>query len=490
MWWCAACGQRWTTRLRPNWSIQFAAWVMFSKRPEPRSIASQLILLFTLAATLLLACGLGVFYWIVVRHAFAEDNAVLADKVDALQTSFEQLGGLDAVAAEINTAGSRQRAPFLVRVIDPTGATIGQTSGMETLLPANIFPPPASRDVAVPTEHRVAEKLFALTTGRALAGGQQFTIQVAQDRSSDEQVERRFGILALVVLSGSILGSILIAIPATRRGLRPLEEMKRSLERIGPTHLNERVAAANWPRELQPLAIAFDEMLKRLDDSFTRLSQFSADLAHELRTPIANMLGEAQVALTRDRTAADYREIVESTVAECERLSRIVDNLLFVARVDAAREPIARKQFDARAEVEKIAEFYQTVADDHHVTITCSGNGQIYADPDLFERAVGNLLDNALRFTPENGSIQIALRQQETDFEVAVSDNGCGIAAQHLPRVFDRFYRAESSRGSDGAGLGLALVKSIVDLHGGSAIIESNLGHGTIVKLVFPLSRK
>jgi two-component system heavy metal sensor histidine kinase CusS len=193
------------------------------------------------------------------------------------------------------------------------------------------------------------------------------------------------------------------------------------------------------------------------------------------------------VALTRDRTAADYREIVESTVAECERLSRIVDNLLFVARVDAAREPIARKHFDARAEVEKIAEFYQTVADDRHVTITCSGKGQIYADPDLFERAIGNLLDNALRFTPGNGSIQIALCQHEADFEVVISDNGCGIAAQHLPRVFDRFYRVEASRGSDGAGLGLALVKSIVDLHGGTATIESNLGRGTVVKLVFPL---
>ena len=115
---------------------------------------------------------------------------------------------------------------------------------------------------------------------------------------------------------------------------------------------------------------------------------------------------------------------------------------------------------------------------------------RFHAEPDLFERAVGNLLDNALRFTPENGSIQIALRQQESDFNVAISDNGCGIAAQHLPRVFDRFYRAESSRGSDGAGLGLALVKSIVDLHGGSATIESEVGHGTIVKLVFPLSRK
>src|SRR4029450_9242680 len=113
MWSCAGCGRRWTIRLRPNWSIRSAAWVMFSKRPEPRSIASQIILLFTLAAALLLACGLGAFYWVVVRHAFAEDNAVLADKVDTLQTNFEQRGGLAAVAAGINAKGSRQGGPFL-----------------------------------------------------------------------------------------------------------------------------------------------------------------------------------------------------------------------------------------------------------------------------------------------------------------------------------------------------------------------------------------
>jgi two-component system heavy metal sensor histidine kinase CusS len=198
------------------------------------------------------------------------------------------------------------------------------------------------------------------------------------------------------------------------------------------------------------------------------------------------MLGEAQVALTRDRTPAEYRATIESTIGESERLSRIVDNLLFVARVDAAREPIARKRFDARAAVEKIAAFYQTLADERHVAITCSGEGEIYADPYLFERAVGNLLDNALRFTPENGLIQIALSKRDTNFEVAVSDNGSGIAPEHLPRVFDRFYRAESSRGSDGAGLGLALVKSIVDLHGGSASIQSEIGRGTTVTLKFP----
>jgi two-component system heavy metal sensor histidine kinase CusS len=140
--------------------------------------------------------------------------------------------------------------------------------------------------------------------------------------------------------------------------------------------------------------------------------------------------------------------------------------------------------------VEKIAAFYQTIADDRHVTISCSGDGQIYADPDLFERAVGNLLDNALRFTPENGSIQIGVAERDTDFEVAVSDSGCGIAPEHLPRVFDRFYRAESSRSSDGAGLGLALVKSIVELHGGSATIQSQVVRGTTVKLIFPLPQK
>src|SRR5437660_5269065 len=129
MWWCAACGQRWTTRLRPNWSIQFAAWVMFSKRPEPRSIASQLILLFTLAATVLIACGLGVFYWIVVRHAFAEDNAVLADKVSALSADFNE-GGQKLFGEELKARHAGEHAPYWIRVLDSEGRTVAETPGM------------------------------------------------------------------------------------------------------------------------------------------------------------------------------------------------------------------------------------------------------------------------------------------------------------------------------------------------------------------------
>jgi two-component system heavy metal sensor histidine kinase CusS len=456
-------------------------------RNEPRSIAFQLILLFTLAAALLLACGLGVFYSIVVRHAFAEDDAVLADKVSAVSAALRE-NGPSALAAELTARHAGEHTAYWIRLLDSQGRTYAQTPGMDRLIPPEIFPPPKrSASIVGGLKHyRTGSKLFSLVALNEESGSQPYTLQVAQDRSSDEQVERNFALLFLVVLAVGALASALIAIIIARRGLVPLGQMAQSLGRIGPDQLKEPIGSAGWPRELQPLAIAFDQMLKRLDDSFTRLSQFSADLAHELRTPIANMLGEAQVALTRDRTAAEYRETIESSVAECERLSKIVDNLLFVARVDAAREPLVRKWFDARAAVEKIAAFYQTVADDHHVTISCSGDGQIYADPDLFERAVGNLLDNALRFAAENGSIRVGLSKHNSDFEVTVSDNGCGIAAEHLPRVFDRFYRAESSRGSDGAGLGLALVKSIAELHGGSATIQSEVGRGTTVTLSFP----
>jgi two-component system heavy metal sensor histidine kinase CusS len=461
---------------------------MFLKRTKRRSIAWQLILLFTVATSLLLACGLGVFYAIVVRHAFAEDNAVLADKVAALRTDLHE-SGPNVFAEELKGRRAGEHAAYWIRMLDSQGRTYVETPGMDRSLPPEIFPPPqksASTDGGL-KDYRRGPKLFSLVTLNEESGSQPYTLQVAQDRSSDERVERNFAVLFIMVLSGSVLASGLIAIVVTKRGLRPLQEMTQSVARVGPTHLKEPVIPADWPLELKPLAIAFDDMLERLDDSFTRLSQFSADLAHELRTPIANMIGEAQVALTRDRTAAEYRETIESTVDECERLSRIVDNLLFVARVDAAREPVARKRFNARQAVEKIATFYQTIAEERHVTISCSGEGQICADPDLFERAVGNLLDNALRFTPENGSIQITLSERNADFEVAVSDTGCGIAPEHLPRVFDRFYRAESSRGSDGAGLGLALVKSILDLHGGSAKIDSEIGQGTTVKLTFPL---
>jgi len=461
---------------------------MFSKSTKPRSIASKLVLLFTLAAALLLSCGLGVFYWLVVRHAFAEDNAVLADKISAIGVELKQDHGAKALEQELKNPRAGETAVYWVRLIDTAGRTVAETPGMSELLPSNTFPMPSGSALSLqyPRNFRVGGKSFYLVATTIEMDGQLYTIQVAQDRSADEQFTKQFGVLAAVVLSLCVLASAFIAITVTKRGLRPLAEMTHSFERVGPSHLNERVPTDRWPPELQPLATAFDNMLDRLENSFTRLSQFSADLAHELRTPIANIRGEAEVSLTRARTTDEYREVIESTVVECERLSGIVDNLLFLARAEAADRQIQRTSFDGRAAVEKIAAYYQTLAEDRHVTIACTGRREIFADPVLFGRAVSNLVDNALRFTPDRGTIQISIATRNGDCEISVSDSGSGIAAEHLPRVFDRLYRVDSSRSSQGAGLGLALVKSIVDLHGGSARIQSELGSGTTVVLTFP----
>lgn len=460
---------------------------MSSNPAEPRSIASQLVLLFTPAAALLLFCGLGVLYWIIVRHAYAEDRAVLLDKVAAVRASLKSNGGMALLNQELRATPAGQRAPYWVRVLDPKGRVLAQTPGMDQLLASDLFSSRAAAPLAAePRDYEAGGKLFSLLSVTAPANGQLYTIQVAQDRTVDEQFEKQFGLLVMVALVCGIVASVIIAMTVAKRGLRPLETMTRSLMRVGPTRLDEKVPPSEWPRELQPVAIAFDDMLDRLEDSFTRLSQFSADLAHELRTPLANIRGEAEVALTRLRSPNEYQAVIESSVAECARLSGIIDNLLFLARAEAAESKVHCSFFNGRAAIERIAAYNEAIAEERGLTIRCTGEGQVFADPILFGRAVSNLVDNAVRFTADGGAIDICLTTGGSGAKITVADTGGGIPAEHLSRVFDRFYRVDASRSSEGTGLGLALVKSIADLHGGSVVIESEVGRGTTITLRFP----
>jgi two-component system heavy metal sensor histidine kinase CusS len=462
---------------------------MSSKPPaEPRSIASQLVFLFTPAAAVLLFCGLGVLYWIIVRHAYAEDRAVLFDKVAAVRADLRSKGGAVFLNQQLSGVQGGARASYWVRVLDANGRLAAETPGMDQWLPAGLFSsqvgPVALRPE--PRDYRTGGRLFSLVSVITPANGQTYTVQVAQDRTVDEQFEKQFGVLVVVVLVCGILASALIALTVAKRGLRPLEAMTRSLRRVGPTRLDERVPPNEWPRELQPVAIAFDDMLDRLEDSFTRLSQFSADLAHELRTPLANIRGEAEVALTRPRSRNEYEAVIESSIAECARLSGIIDNLLFLARAEAAESKVHYSTFDGREAIERIAAYNEAIAEERRLTISCTGLGQVHADPILFGRAVSNLVDNAVRFSPDGGEITISLATDADGAEISVRDTGGGIPPEHVSRIFDRFYRVDPSRSSEGAGLGLALVKSIADLHGGSVAVESEVGSGTSIKLRFP----
>lgn len=230
-------------------------------------------------------------------------------------------------------------------------------------------------------------------------------------------------------------------------------------------------------------------MLDRLQDSFTRLSQFSADLAHELRTPINNLRGEAGVALSKARTTEEYRRTLESSLEEYARLARLIDNMLFLARADGrAASHLTRSSFDARKEIEGVCEFYEALAEDRGVEVCCEGHGAVNADPVLFRQAVSNLLSNALNYTPRSGRVLFRLREHDRAFEVCVSDSGCGIPPEHLPHIFDRLYRVDSSRSQhpNGAGLGLAIVKSIMTLHEGAVEAQSTAGQGTSITLRFP----
>ena len=460
---------------------------MSSKPAEPRSITSQLVVLFTLAAALLLSCGIGALYWVVIRHAFAEDNEVLADKVAAIRADLRGASGPQGLSDDLQNIRPGDRTAYWVRVLDSADNTVAETPGMSAQLPPSLFEKmvPVSSTFS-PKNYRTAGRLFSLVTMPYEVRGQLYTIQAAQDRSADDEFMKHFAALLAAVIALGLAASMVIARTVTRRGLRPLGEMTHALQRVGPKQLHERVTALGWPRELQPLAIAFDDMLERLETSFARLTQFSADLAHELRTPIANIRGEAEVALTRSRTLEEYRAVIESTVAECQHLTHIVDNLLFLARSEAAEGVLQRTTFDGRAAIEKIAAFYEPVAEEQKLTIGCSGETKFLADEMLFGRAVSNLLENALRHTSAGGRILISIANRGAQSEIAVKDTGSGIGAEHLPRVFDRFYRADPSRSSEGLGLGLALVKSITDLHGGSATIESQVGRGTTVTLTFP----
>jgi two-component system heavy metal sensor histidine kinase CusS len=461
--------------------------------PEPispplRSIASRLIWLYTIAATVVLCCGMGILYWIVVRHIYEEDNVFLRDKLAALREDLYEESAPQALNEELKTSRSGEDA-YWIRVYGPTGRVIAATPKMDTMLPEWAFPSPAPPGSATPKaiEYGNAKgRSFLLVAVTEMVNGQPHAVQIALDSSDDSRFAEEFAFLLLAVVACGAVASGAIAAGVTKRELRPLQQMVQAVERIDAKQLHERVPALGWPLELQPLAAAFNKMVARLESSFTRLSQFSADLAHEFRTPIGNMRGEAEVVLTKARMPNDYRAVLESSVEEYDRLSGMIDNLLFLARAETADAPIECSLFDAGSAVAKIADFFETALEEQNIKIRCLGECEVYAEPILFRRAVSNLVSNAVGATAPGGTVFIAMVTGESMAKIAVTDSGRGIANEHLSRVFDRFYRVDASRNSKGNGLGLALVRSIMQIHKGEASIVSEVGHGTTVALTFP----
>jgi two-component system heavy metal sensor histidine kinase CusS len=313
----------------------------------------------------------------------------------------------------------------------------------------------------------------------------------ALDVSQDERVLRRYlRKLALVVAAAvcvaAVLGWLLV-----RRGLAPLRAISTAIGRINASGLHTRIANEAWPSDLRQLALAFDDMLARLERSFEQLSRFSSDLAHEFRSPINNLVAAASVTLGRARDVGEYQNTLEVMVEEGNRLSRMVSSMLFLARADNAQQTVRHEPLSARAEFDRLVAFFDVMADELGISLRAEGDCRLMADAMLLRRALSNLLSNALRYTPRGGTVTLRAAADGASGVLAVADDGCGIAPEHLPHLFDRFYRADPARSaSDSTGLGLAVVRSIAELHGGTVRVKSAPGKGALFELVLPLGRE
>ena len=460
---------------------------------KPRSsigITTRLVAFYLVSTLVILFCTNWFQFQALSKDLEHEDNDFLAERLTTLRSVIARHPGTaSALKDQIPSNAPGQHLRYLVRVQDARGRTLLESPGMSEL-PVTLFPPPLSamQEVGHGSRHRGGDdRHYLLNSAWAEGfGDPQFRlVQLALDVTDEDTLIAKYHLkMVLSVLVGLVLAGALGYL-LTRKGLKPLQRMATKVAQITEADLHQRVGSEVWPGELEQLTGAMDGMLARLEESFARLSEFSANLAHELRTPINNLRGEAEVALSRARSNEEYRRIIESSIEEYDRLSRMVGDILFLARPDQGLSP---RQIEVQAELETLAEYYRTLADEQQISIAITGAGSVTVDPGLFQRAIGNVISNALHYTPNGGQIKVDIQSQEGWLEIAVQDDGYGIDADDLPRIFDRFYRSPEARQryNQGSGLGLAIVRSIMALHGGSVTISSEPGQGTVVTMRFP----
>jgi two-component system heavy metal sensor histidine kinase CusS len=450
---------------------------------------------------LLILAATSFLYWTVSANMQAEDRHVLISTAANLRYLVRASGDTATTRRLLaSQTGSLARAQLIwVRIIDTDGRTRFETKSMNKVVPVSNFPAllsiPPGRHVIRTIQTRDGRLFQMLSTRVSTGDGASQIFQVAINRTDEQRLlthyrERLVSVLILSLALCSVVGFTI-----ARNGIRPVERIIKTVRTVRSSTLHERLDVAGLPSELQSLALTFNDMLDRLEDSFVQISQFSADVAHELRTPVNNLSGEIEVALGRSRSPAEYREVLGSALEECGRINRVIQSLLFLARAEIANEHPHFETLDVAAEVAAILEFYEPSALDAGITLSAENSESMRAilDRTLFQQAIGNLVANAIAHTQRGGSVKVRVHQDEAaGLVIEVTDNGVGIEAAHLPYVFNRFYRADRARSSKSGsvGLGLSVVQSIATLHGGTVSIESEFGHGTRAILLIPPSKR
>lgn len=462
---------------------------------RPWSLAARLAVGFTVAAFALLLATLSYSYWQLSNSFAREDGQFLHEEVLEVESLLRSKP--DGVAALRDHLRRESEAhlssPLHIRVLDAkTGTSIAETEKISLLISASEFPAASvlGRHNGIELIKRDGPPLLA-TSESITVDGRPFIIQMALDRTFEQRLLGQYRRHMIGVLVFGLVVCAITGYAIARSGLRSLGRMAGVMEHVGSSTLNQRISGA-FPSELSVLAASFNAMLQRLEDSFARLSRFSADIAHELRTPIHNIRGTVEVTLNKPRSPQEAQAMLAPCLEECERMGRLIDNLLFVARAENPQTQIARQRVDVMSELGKVQEFFEAAAAEAGVTIAVApASGAVEAELDrlLLQQAVCNLVENALAHTPRDGRVTLGAHRENGHVQVEVVDTGCGIPAEHLPLVFERLHRVDPSRSKNtgGTGLGLAIVKSIATLHRGTVSVESKPSIGSRFTLTLPV---
>ncbi len=323
--------------------------------------------------------------------------------------------------------------------------------------------------------------------------GAQFLIEVAAPYNQIESVLRglllTFALGLPLIVALAIGGGYLLM----RRALHPVDEIRQKAAQITSRNLSERLPVVHTGDELERLATDLNRMIARLEESFLQINRFSADASHELRTPLTVLQGELEaIAQKGQGLPEDVKDTIGSALEETQRLSKIVASLLTISRLEAGEARVQPVRLDFAELARTTTDQMKLLAEEKRISLTSNGSEpvEVEADPSRLKQVVVNLLDNAIKYTPEGGNVSISVMRRDDHAVLEVADSGLGISADDLPHVFERFYRADKahSRQMGGTGLGLSIVRSICLAHGGQITVNSTEGRGSLFCVELPLA--
>ncbi|WP_016835265.1 heavy metal sensor histidine kinase [Herbaspirillum lusitanum] len=451
-----------------------------------RSLTVRLTALFALASTAVLV-GLGLLIISTVAKHFTDQDEQLLEKELQLIRMVVNERGADAITSTFGEA-LHNHPGFYVHISSLSGQALYSTLNHATapILAAAQSAVPG-RSFAVPVgQHQKFQAIKARLKDDQSA--RELQVIVAVDTEIHDHFMRNFQTTLVLYIAGSVLIVVLLSWWAARRGLAPLRAMSDKVQAVSSHNFGERMSVEMLPIEIADLAAKLNAMLERLQRDFNRITNFSTDIAHELRTPITNLLTQTDVVLTQQRTNEAYRDILSSNAEELQRLARTISDMLFLAQTENGITLPSYERLSLQEEISELFDFYDALAEEKNVLMRLAGEASIRGDRLMVRRALSNLISNAMRYTPPAGVIAVSIDRSEKDISVHVENDGPEIPSEHLPHLFDRFYRADKARtklDSDSAGLGLSITKAIMRAHQGEVSVRSAQGK-TRFTLLFP----